>query len=434
MGCSVASAALLLGHAATGAEPATRYTVKPGDTLYGLASRYLLATSDYRTVQRRNHIANPRRLRVGAQLVVPASLLRTAPVAAQLGAYRGEVTISGAGGPLSVAPGVTIPEGAVISTGPNSFARLDFPDRSRLALPSQSRVRITRLRQTLLTNAVDREFTVEAGRSESSVTHLPTPQDRYIVRTPVSVSAVRGTEFRVSYEAGDHRASTEVIGGTVAVNAEGGPTTLVQASYGVSATPQDSKLAPHPLPATPTLQRPGDVQDEPKLSFDVEPSPGARTYHAQLAMDAGFLDLFAETTSPTPHFDFDGLADGTYFVRVSAIDDSLLESPPATYAFERVLNTLDAAKTPVMNRDDRRRLYLFRWDVGGDGTRVYRFQLSRDGGGPAPVIDSVGLTDRQLTVTDLPPGSYSWRVMSRTFNHGRYVDKWSATQTFTIGD
>jgi hypothetical protein len=332
-----------------------------------------------------------------------------------------------------VAQGVVLGEGAVISTGVNSFARLDFADRSRLALPSQSRLRITRLRQTLLTSAVDREFTVEAGRSDSSVTHLPRAEDRYIVRTPVSVSAVRGTEFRVSYEADEHRASTEVISGAVAVNADGGLAALVPARFGVNATQGAAALAPVPLPAMPTLRNPGTVQDEPELAFDIDPAPGARTYRAQLATDAGFLGMFGETSSEAPHVRFDGLADGTYFVRVSVVDGTGLESPPMTYAFERRLNTLDA-RTSVSIGRDRKRRYLFRWDANGEGTRIFRFKLTRNGVDTVPIIDAAGLTEHEITVTDLPNGAYSWRVMSRTFNRGRYVEKWSPTQSFKIGD
>ena len=78
------------------------------------------------------------------------------------------------------------------------------------------------------------------------------------------------------------------------------------------------------------------------------------------------------------------------------------------------------------------RRYRFRWQVGGEGTRTYRLQLFRDGA-EAPLIDEAGLTEQELTVTQLPAGVYNWRVMSRTFAGGRHVEKWSPLERFEIG-
>lgn len=428
----VALGVAVIAGQATAAEPTARYIVRRGDTLYDLARNYLLRIEDYRVVQRRNHVANPRRLAVGARLDVPLGLLRTEPVQARLGAYKGAVTVSAAGGPLPLASGAALGEDSLISTGANAFARLDLPDGSRVTLPSQSRVRIVRLRRTLMTNAVDREFLVEAGRSESTVTPLRNPQDRYIVRTPMSVSAVRGTEFRVWYAPDEGRASTEVVHGTVAVQANGDrrAATLVSAEFGVTAT-KEALSSPISLPPAPTLLDSGKVQDDPRIAFDLAPSDRARAYRAQLALDAGFLDVFAETTSDTPHLAFDEVADGVYFVRATVVDTGGLEGVPATYAFERALNTLDL-RAVATSHEGRARRYLFRWDVDGEGTRTFRFELRRAGDGP-PVLDETGLAERQITVTDLPPGDYTWRIMSRTFHRGRHVDKWSPAQTFQIG-
>jgi hypothetical protein len=423
---------MIAGQAAAAAEPTARYVVQRGDTLYDLARNYLLRVEDYRVVQRRNHVTNPRRLAVGARLNVPLGLLRTEPVQARLGAYKGAVTISVAGKPLPVTSGAALGEDSLISTGANAFARLDLPDGSRVTLPSQSRVRVVRLRRTLMTNAVDREFLVEAGRSESTVTPLRNPQDRYIVRTPMSVSAVRGTEFRVWYAPDEGRASTEVVHGTVAVQATGDrrATTLVPAEFGVTAT-KEALSSPVALPPAPALLDSGKIQDDPRVAFDLAPSDRARAYRAQLALDAGFLDVFAETTSDTPRLAFDEVADGVYFVRATVVDAGGLEGVPATYAFERALNTLDL-KALATSREGGTRRYLFRWDVGGEGERTFRFELRRTGDGP-PVLDETGLAEHQITVTDLPPGDYTWRVMSRTFHRGRHVDKWSPAQTFQIG-
>jgi hypothetical protein len=413
------------------AEPAAVYLVKSHDTFYDLAGQYFVSRAAYEEVRRANHIGNVRRLKVGLQIRIPERLLRSTPVEGVLGAYRGQVTLAAGGLPLPLAVGQPIREGEVIATAGNSFARVDLPDGSRLAVPSQSRVRITALRRILLTGAVERQVSVEAGRSESIVTPMTNPVDSYIVRTPVSVSAVRGTDFRVGYTPDSRVASIGVVEGSVAVEGASGGSALVPARFGVN-TGGAGPMAPMPLLAAPKLLRAGRTQDEPRLAFDIDPEPGAKAYRAQLATDGGFLDLFSETTTDGPHIAFDGLPDGTYFIRLTAIDASGLEGLPATYTVERELNTLEPGQPrPTGAAGDRR--FLFRWETSGKGQRTFRFQIARDEDMNRPMIDESGLKDPQITIANLPAGTYHWRVMSAVLNNGRYTEKWSAPQQFTVG-
>ncbi|MGF1973930.1 hypothetical protein, partial [Staphylococcus aureus] len=80
----------------------------------------------------------------------------------------------------------------------------------------------------------------------------------------------------------------------------------------------------------------------------LEPVKGAASYRLLLARDAGFIDIFAEATTQTtaqekPTVDFGQIANGVYFVRLTAIDSGGLEGFPADYSFDRDLDTLDAA-------------------------------------------------------------------------------------------
>lgn len=414
---------------AQAADPAEVYVVRRGDTLYGLAQAYLLQPSDYRVVQRLNGVANPRRLAVGKRLKVPADLLRTRPIEARVGAYRGSVQASLAGRAVPLSVGATLAEGTVVATGANAFLRLDLPDGTRLSLPSQSRVRLGRMIAVEMTGVVRREISVEAGRLESEVVPLRNPRDSYTVRTPMSVSAVRGTVFRVAYDPASSTARTEVVEGVVAVDAKAQETT-VAANFGalVTAAGVSGALA---LAPPPRIDNPGRMQDEGQVRFHVADGPPARAYRARLAADAGFLDVLSETVAETRDLQFEDLADGVYFLRVAAFDENGLLGAPATYAFERRLNTLNVS-APVSSSEDGVRRYRFRWAAAGAGERTYRFQLLQQGAA-VPVVDEAGLTAQELTLTQLPPGVYEWRVMSRTFAAGRYVEKWSPLERFEIG-
>lgn len=432
-GLTLASAA----NAQTAApEPPVAYVVKPGDTLIGLASRYMNRPGDYRAVQKANRVAQPTRLRPGSQLNIDPNLLKSTPIAASLSAFTGPVTVETNGQRTPARVGMPLSEGQVISTGPGAFATFELEDASRVTLPSNTRVRISKLRQVMINNAPQRVFQLDQGKSTISATPTHTPGARFEVRTPVSVSAVRGTEFRVG--ASGDGAQTEVLKGAVGVDAgqvaTGGPP--VAAGFGVSAS-ASGVGAPVELLPGPKMGPGGQTQNEAIVRFTVEPVQGAAAYRLLLARDAGFMDVFAEartqtTTRERPTADFSQLENGTYFVRLTAIDPGGLEGFPSDYSFDRDLNTLDAG-APSDSREGKHRKFLFRWSAAGDGVRNYRFQLFSDAEAKVAIVDQPGLTEPQLTLTDLPPGSYSWRVAAVRFKDGAVTEKVGTLQQLQIG-
>lgn len=418
------------------AEPPVSYVVKPGDTLIGLGQAYLNRPSDYRRVQKANGVQEPRRLRPGSRLNIDPNLLKSTPIAATLSAFTGPVQIETNGQKAPARVGMSLSEGQWIITGPGAFATFELEDASRVTLPSNTRVRIAKLRQVLINNAPQRVFQLEQGKGTISATPTPTPGARFEVRTPVSVSAVRGTEFRVGAAA--DRAQTEVLKGAVGVDAgdsatEGAP---IEAGFGVSAS-TDGVSAPVELLPAPKLGAGGQTQNDALVRFSLEPVKGAASYRLLLARDAGFIDIFAEATTQTtsqqnPIADFGQVANGTYFVRLTAIDPGGLEGFPADYSFDRDLDTLEAAP-PGDSRDGKQRKFLFRWSSSGDGVRNYRFQMFAAGDMKSPVVDQPGLTEPLLTLTDLPPGAYAWRVTALRFKDGAMTEKQGPLQQLQIG-
>lgn len=428
----------LAGGAASAAQPAKpaqveapeRYQVQRGDTLYTLAEKYFTRLGDYRRVQRANRVADPRKLPVGRPLTIAPELLRTEPVTAQLVAFRGQVSVSSNSGAQAVARGMPIREGHRLETGPNAFLTVELPDGSRVTLPSNSRLRVERLRRVVMTGALQRDFAVEAGRSNAVVTPARTPRDRFRIETPLTVSAVRGTEFRTNYDPERRQATLEVLEGAVAnVRTADASEQPVTAGFGVQTTPEGVRppapLLPEPRPVAGAL-----LQDEPELRFRLAAVPGAAAYRAQTAMDAGFVDILAESQSEAPDLGFASIANGTYFVRFTALGADGLEGRPSTFAFERRLNSLKLEEPAALAGAKRR--YLFKWNGSGEGTAVYRFVLSRQPEGGQPVIDEPGLSSGEFVVTDIRPGVYYWRVLALRFDGGKIAEKWSAPQRFEV--
>ncbi len=330
--CTLRFGALALLLAGGGAfaqpiDPPVRYTVRPGDTLLTLARLYMIRTADYLTVQQLNKVRDPRSLPVGSTLLVPDALLRTEPVIAEISAFKGAATLDG----QPVALGMKVRQGMKVATGANAFVTVKMPDGSMISLPSQSRITVSRLRRILLTGGVDRNFLLEAGRSRSTVTPIRDPGSSFRVTTPLSVSAVRGTDFRVALDPAAGAAMTEVVGGTVGV-APGAekPETAVPKAFGIIGTAAGLGEAVALLPAPRLLKvdRTGDTT----IAISVGPVEGAKSYRVQLASDVGFADIFDEAVSDTPTATFTLSASVTFFIRLTAIATSGLEGLPGTFA------------------------------------------------------------------------------------------------------
>lgn len=328
----LAMAAALVGLLASpvqAADPGSifRYTVRKGDTLYTLASKYLSKTADFQTVQRLNKVADPHNIPPGTILRIPDALLRTEPVVGQISAFRGAVTLDG----RQVDLGAKVRQGMRVETGPNAFVTITLPDASAISLPSQSRIRVEKLRRVLLSGGFDRNFVLEAGRSRAMVTPVKDGGSNFRVTTPLSVSAVRGTDFRVALDPSGERALTEVVGGTVGVAPDEDKDEIaVPRAFGTVATPAgvESPVALLPGPKLLKVERAGNDG----VQIAIQPVEGAVRYRTQLATDVAFQNVIAETVEDMPSASFNALGNVSFFVRLTAVAASGLEGLPATYA------------------------------------------------------------------------------------------------------
>ncbi|MEE4452815.1 FecR domain-containing protein [Novosphingobium resinovorum] len=396
--------------------PDVRYVVKPGDNLFRLAATYLIRPDTYRIVQRLNRVADPLRLPVGMVLVIPRELLRHEAVRAAVHSVSGAVRVDGR--PATV--GMTVGEGVLIETGQKSFVSLVLPDATSIALPSQSAVRVQRLRRVVLDSHVERLFGIERGGASATVTPMTDPLSDFRFSTPRAITSVRGTKFRMGYEAETGVATSEVLEGKVGFEGEEHGAQALPAGYGTtSALPAPVELLPPPV-----LRDAGAVQSGEGLRFAFDPVAGARSYHVQVGSDAAFLQVLDETTSAAPEAGFASLPDGAYFVRATAIDGNGLEGEPVVQRFERQLVRLRMGIE--MGWAGAYRQYLFWWDVPQTPTTRFRFQLARAGRENRPIVDLPDLSVTSQPVIDLPRGAYRWRIMISRDVDGKAVSEWTA--------
>tara|TARA_R110000772_G_scaffold72505_4_gene158031 strand:+ start:9219 stop:10586 length:1368 start_codon:yes stop_codon:yes gene_type:complete len=411
------------------------YIFKRGDTLFDLATKYLRKRSDYLAVQRINRIANPRQIPMGKSLLIPVYLLKYRPSEASLSAFRGDVSIAAGGQNLTPVQGLDLEEGSRITTAARSFLTLQLEDGSRVSIPSNSNVRITRLRHILLTDSVDYEIAVDMGRLRSKVAPLQKKADRYRVRTPVAVSAVRGTDYRTRVDEISGTAFSETVEGEVVVAAgeslNSGNLVAIPAGTGAAATATGA-LAKAELLPPPELLDPAKVQSDAALQFAVEPRASAIGHRIMIASDAGFVDIVAEGQEMGAVIELPAIPNGRYFAKVTALAADGFEGMPATYSFKRQLSTLGGSA------DAGDFGYRFKWFGEGEGQRFYRLQIVKDSKTAIPIIDEAALSTNTVTLSELADGEYYWRVGVIQFStdpeDNEAIEKWTDFEKLTVAN
>jgi hypothetical protein len=417
------------------------YVTQVGDTLYDIASHYLRDPHDWSAVRRLNRVPVAQRIQPGLELRLPVVLLKqerqTARIVATSGpverAYRQDVFI-----PVGI--GMTFGEGDRLRTGHDGFVTLEFEDGSHLSLPQDSMIDIGTLRSTALTGTKDRVILLERGEVDSEVAHATRRADRFQIHSPSVVAGVRGTRFRVNYDADLGSTAVEVLDGAVGVDAAaardvappGQPlqasTQLIRAKFGNVTDASGHVGVPIELLAPPELVNPDKVQDGKDIVFDLAPLAAARAYRVQIARDADLLDLMRDQRVSVPHAAFSDVPNGTYFVRIASIDEHGLEGLPQIFAFERRQFGVTTSAQRLGSGE-----FDFRWRV--DQPRVatrFRFVLANTPDLGDPIVDQPDLMADGIVVSDLQPGVYYWTVVVEQFENGRFYQKGSAVRSFTL--
>lgn len=416
--CGAALALAALPLLAAENDAPVRYTVRKGDTLIQLADRYLLSRGQYKIVQQQNRIANPFAIPVGKIIAIPRNLLKFKPANAKLISVRGQVLASAS--PASV--GQILQEGAAISTGPSSFATMQLDDGSRVSLPSNSDVRIRRLRSYVLGGILDYDFDIAKGGVRSSVVKLKSDDDRYQVRTPKAVSAVRGTDFQSRFDPDAASDFAEVVEGALAVDAGLGASRSLPAGNGL-AVKADGGVIAEPLLVPPELREPGKTQADKIVAFQSETLTATRY---TIGADSGFIEQVADVVVVDGKASIDDLPNGNYFVRARAISANGIQGMPATFAFKRRLNGVSASA----GQGDEG--YVFRWIGEGAGSQRFHFQLFRNATDQVAMVDEAGLTGDRVTLSDLPKGDYFWRVGVVQYLDGEVATNWTPTEKLSV--
>jgi hypothetical protein len=408
---------------AAGAESAQFvYRFRARDTLIQVSRRLLLQPQRWPELQARNGIRDPFNIPPDTPLRIPYSWLKLAADTASVVAVAGAVTRDGQ--PLAI--GDTLTQGMRIATAADGSVSIRFADQSVVTVQKSSVLRLERLQRVEgVSDGHSAELRLESGRAETRV-QPKRDVGRFEIVTPVAVSAVRGTQFRSSFDADAGNATTETLEGAVGVAASGGSAT-VAAGFGTRVETGGAVLTPVPLLPMPDLSSLPDTHRQPLLRLQFPPVSGAAAYRAQLAADADFRALLFDESSARPEFALTLPADGDYWLRARAIDALGIEGADATQRFtQHVLPGKPELLAPATGA----RLYsgnaTLQWS-GLEPVDRYHLQLARDAQFTDLIDDRQVAGGTSLALDALPLGTHYWRVAA--VNERGEAGDWSEPRT-----
>lgn len=397
------------------------YTVQPGDTLSGIASRNLGKASEWKRLRSLNRIPDPKALQPGRPLHLPPLADDDGPAAeAEAILVRGEVRMrtQRQAPALPLQTGARLAAGTIIETGAKGLLTLRFVDGSRMLVAPNSRLVLTKLRRSASGTTTTRA-TLESGDVESFVMRRHGVAARYEVTTPRLNLAVRGTVFRVQFDAAADEARAMVSEGEVkAANAFG--QTSIPAGSGSSALAGQAPAPARPLLPPPTLGVLAPSVEVLPLRLSWQSMADARRYRVELLDGEARDQLAASESVDEASMRWRNLPNGTYRVRVRGVDEGRLEGANAESDFAvRAWPAPPLTAIPADGAVVAPGRVRFRWARVLDADTLH-FQLANDADFSRLTMDVRNLTGLSNGLTlPLPPGRYYWRVAAGNAVDGR---------------
>lgn len=226
------------------------YTVRPGDNIWNICSRYVAIRGCWQKLGPYNQIDQPRQLPPGSIIKIPHEWLKQKPLPAVVTAVHGHVWRKGADGlRTALKSGDHIAQGESVETEDGS-ASVRIGDDSTVIIKANTKLTFDRLHYQTGKAYVDTELRLHSGELINRV-KPQRKRSRYRIVTPAGIAAVRGTEYRTRYQS---QLQTEVLRGEVVVNNEL-DTREVASGYGLVSEPNKPLPVPKKLLAAPKWQK-----------------------------------------------------------------------------------------------------------------------------------------------------------------------------------
>ena len=386
----VGAALMLIGMAQSVNAGDWVYTVREGDTLWGLCETYTTKKDCWLKLGPYNQVQFPRTLAPGTRIRFPVAWLREPPAPVVVRYVKGEVraVVDGAATALNVDD--TLGIGATVAVGDKSLALVSFADGSVMTVEANTELVFDRLSSFGERGMVDTKVNLKKGSVQTQVKKRQ-PPSHFEVQTPSAVAAVRGTDFRVSAE-GEAQTRSEVFDGEIEVANDLGDARVPKGSGLVAQKNQPLPKVVVLPPAPEITSAVGSMANPYTLTWRSRAE--VRGYRLTVVDDAG--DHVFQRQLEGDSTAIDSLADGCYEILLNAVHASGFLSLPARSEL-CLVSPLASPSAPSVTYADGGALAL-QW-APVDGAQSYRVELSAQLDFAAP-LQALVTTDNRVVLPE----------------------------------
>lgn len=383
------------------------YHVQSGDNLSKLAHEVLDGKVGWSNVATYNKLPNAHMLHPGEALHIPFAWLKNYPTAAHIETLTGDVKLNG--NPAKV--GDAVSENDVLETAVGSGVRLRLPDGSTVNVLERSNIEAREISKKERGDFFHTVFQLVSGRIDAIKNAFPAERSPLLIQGMHGTIGVRGTHFRMAQEG--NATLAEIEHGRVGFDA--GKRTL--ALSGGEGSVADGVKAPAviALLGAPILLDLPERFEEILVRVNLQKMVGALAFRGEVAREEEFANIIAQDTSDGTQLRITNLEDGTYWLRVRAIDARGLQGLESRTRF--VLKAHPIAPMlmgPNNNGKVRGVAPEFSW-AEVDEAQSYRLQIARDAEFKDVVLKQDDIKEPRFSFAagqNLQSGEFYWRVAS----------------------
>lgn len=387
--------------------PLLIYKIQQGDTLSELSRKYLRQPADLEMIRQMNHLRSVDLLPTGELLKLPRQVVKQSPSPATVVSLSCGREIK-SGTPLkSLTVGSVLNEGAIVDIPSECHVALLLEDSSIIRLPSSAAIKITTLRKNALEPSPEVQLDLVRGRIELDVNKSRAKSTPFEVRTPLSMTGVRGTEFRVGYSPSNQTGQVEVLGGTVqAMGASDTQPRAVTKGQGIPFDSTGKSLPIENLLNAPPFDRADPVNRKEHIyMLRFIKRDKAKHYLIDSSDTANLMGRRVTKTVQTPETLTPSLDQDAAFYQLTAVSQAGLIGAPRVYGFCGVAGSAKSARCRAVFESPL-----------SDGAMISFSLVKHALGTTQELVSTKKLQARngRFTIEGLPAGHYSWSMAYTT--------------------
>jgi hypothetical protein len=383
--------------------------VQKGTNLIRIARQYCINPSDWKTIAGINHLKSPFIIYSNSTLQVPLSILRTKSISAKVASVSGSpLLVTDNSQTRELRKGDLVLPGQTVVTENDEYVHLVYPNNKHTRIGPQSKMLLVYLMR-LADDNLQAEFLLKNGRITHKINKKLGANEHFRTRTPMAITGIRGTEFRIKIENAETNI-VETLKGKVALSAAG-KGILIKKGEGSKVKKGQPPQPPHALPPRPILPHLKDIYRTLPVTFTAPVQKYIQSMRLRVTSDIkGLNTLVEQIAKPGQDFVLSSLIDGHYFIFLSSVDKQGFESLPTGPAPLHI-RTMPGA--PIISSPKNNRKFFtpdikIRW-LESDQADHYLVQLATDSGFTR-LIEKKRTPEASYTSHDLKPGKYFFRV------------------------